>query len=131
VAKYLRRYTGATKVQDGIVMPAVFGDNEPQDMSVHLCPPDWGPTEISAYIDAFPLTSGSRLGVIEVRDEDFDEARIPRPIPVDRGGPFAELHYEVPELTDEQRAILAKVVSRSLPGALRSPFVRKPKPPLG
>ncbi|GIK31577.1 MAG: hypothetical protein BroJett009_05690 [Armatimonadota bacterium] len=108
-------------------MPKAFEEKTDDGVSFHLCPEEWGAVEIEAYIDAFPVGSGARLGVLEVSDEDFDQAGIPRPVLKESGGPFSELHYETPILSDEQRATLAKVVGRKLPNACLAPFKRKPK----
>lgn len=126
MAKFLRRYSGTTTVQDQIVMPKAFEEKTDDGVSFHRCPEEWGASEIEAYIDAFPVDSGARLGVLEVADEDFDQAGIPRPVPKVSDGPFGDLHCETPILTDEQRATLAKVVGRKLPQACRARFKRKP-----
>ena len=126
MASFLRRYSGATTVQEGVVMPKIFLEASDQGLSFHMCPDDWTSEDIEKYVDAFPVPSGARLGVILVREQDFDLARIPRPVHSPTSEPFGELHYETPSLTDEEAGLLASVVSKNLPQAWLLHFRRKP-----
>ncbi|MBX7132755.1 MAG: hypothetical protein K1X67_08780 [Fimbriimonadaceae bacterium] len=109
-------------------MPDVFTEKDDAELSFHLCPNNWGLPEIEEYVSGFPVPSGARLGVIVVTDEDFDAAGIVRPVPSPiEDEAFGQLHNQTPVLSDEQRAVLAKVVSRNLPGSLLVPFRRRPE----
>ncbi|MGI8923353.1 MAG: hypothetical protein ACR2HJ_04830 [Fimbriimonadales bacterium] len=122
----MRRFRGTTRVTEEVVQPAVF--EAEASVSVYVIPDNWGDVEVDAFQQDWKLDSGALQGLLEVTDDDLAAAGISPPVKTDSSGDrWNHLHYDIPALDDEERARLAKAVTRRLPACLLRPYVKPPR----